>query len=219
VTQVNLEAAFDALFSGLPEFHVKYPKLGSAVVEAQIIGQGVQATVLFFDDVLATTAVRMDGFVLFGQPVRVRRPSGYTIPSGGELQPLSVAPLRSMGFIPRIENRSLTSHRELHIDNLPGGEQKVRDALVELVSCISSALPEYRPELGNPVWKATMAPSKLGHACFVEFQSEALAVASMPSLYHAVLHDAPLAVSRPRKYWQHMRTQAECFTAATAWAA
>merc|ERR1712008_356654 len=125
---------------------------------------------------------------------------GYTIPSGGELRPLSVAPLRSMGFIPRIETRSVPSHRELHIGNLPGGGLEVRNALVELVSCISSALPQYNPELGDPVWKTTMLNNKQGHACFVEFQSEALACASLASLHHAVLHNSALSVSRTRKF-------------------
>lgn len=102
----RLHEHFNWLFSELPEFHDRYPQLvatnggARAVLKVKLLESGEHAFVKFADDVLATTAISMDGFILHGQQVKVRRPRLFVTPLDGVRAPLDVAALIRSGVLP-----------------------------------------------------------------------------------------------------------------------
>mmetsp|Transcript_14596 Transcript_14596/g.42179 ORF Transcript_14596/g.42179 Transcript_14596/m.42179 type:complete len:107 (-) Transcript_14596:109-429(-) len=88
------------MFVSLPEFWERYSWRLTAVVRVNMMAGGVYAFVEFADEVLASTAILMDGFMLAGKKVRVQRPSRNRGAFAGFAQGLDVGPLRQMGLLP-----------------------------------------------------------------------------------------------------------------------
>merc|ERR1712137_1514881 len=72
-----LACAFDNMFKMLRDYHLHYPGLESPIISVNIHGMGTFGLVEFADETLASTAVEMDGFMLCGCRVSVRRPYGH----------------------------------------------------------------------------------------------------------------------------------------------
>jgi len=217
VTQAVLWQAVSRLFDALPAFHERYPELADPVVSVAFPtgGQeGAFAFVQFFDEVLASTAVLMNGFELCGRSVKVGRPMNYQPAPGGELPPLDVEPLRKSGVLPwatieasqPLPVKTMVSNRlrELYFGNLRLG--KVTEAtLVEFVTPVCERFPEYDPSNGPVVPKVQMAPS--GMFGFVEFQNPEMASRARAIFDGMEFFGRKLIVARPSNYQLSVESQ------------
>ena len=84
--------AFNSFFFAQPSFLEKYPGISDVTLSVNFPfrGQGKFAFVEFVDDVIASTALCMDGFELHGRPIIVSRPQMYAPPPDGEAPALDV---------------------------------------------------------------------------------------------------------------------------------
>lgn len=196
----TLRSALDTMFSMLPDFHRYYANLRSVVLGVTFVGIGSTAFVEFADEILASTAVRIETFELCGHKVRMRRPKSCLKPSGGWARGLNVEPLRLRGIIPERQRSSRlneeTLRRQLYIGNLQACGTSYDD-MFELLSTLCQELPDYRPELGPAVNDIVMLSG--GHACFAVFQSEDLALSTQATLRIAVFQGHHLTVRRPNE--------------------
>lgn len=206
VTDHVLRQAVNRLFNELPSFRMMYPDVQDVVrsITFPSAGGGMFAFVDLVDEVVASTAVQMNGFELCGRSVRVGRPQGYLAPETGDVPPLDVSHLRSLALLANNQNMSsgpkmvvTNTLRELHFGNLASGtvdEESIRELLTP--ACLE--LPEYDESQGPPVTKVTMCGN--GTYCFVQFQN-----AEMASRVIAVFDDTELCgrrlkVNRPSQY-------------------
>uniref|UniRef100_A0A7S4UPU3 RRM domain-containing protein n=1 Tax=Alexandrium monilatum TaxID=311494 RepID=A0A7S4UPU3_9DINO len=204
----ELAMVFENIFKVLPDFQRLYKPGEYAVDHVQIMGHGTSAFVGFRDEILASTALLMDGLSMRGIALRITRPRCYRIPEGGERMPLDVSPLRFAGLIPPVPAPNELSayeahtarpfHRELYVGNLPTGAPNMRSELESLVAYVCQSLPSYDKMLGPPVEDVVMG--RQGKDGFVHLQSEALAGEAEVALRSAVLQGCALEVRRPMEY-------------------
>jgi len=96
--------AFDNMFKMLRDYHLHYPGLESPIISVNIHGMGTFGLVEFVDETLASTAMEMDGFMLCGCRVSVRRPYGHkTVPSQDRLD---TTVLRKSGLLLPVTGRT-----------------------------------------------------------------------------------------------------------------
>ena len=119
-----LRQAFNSFFFAQPSFLERYPGIWDVTLSVNFPcrGQGKFAFVEFVDDVIASTALCMNGFELRGRPMMVGRPQMYTPPPDGEAPALAVQPPRPQ-----------TSARTCYVGNLV--QNQAHASRVAFVNC------------------------------------------------------------------------------------
>jgi len=144
-----LTKAFEHLFSLLPEYLERYADLSSPVVRTRFVEAQRCAFVEFADEVLSSTAILMDKFVLFGRRIVVGRTHKYENPRQ-EVPGLDVTPLRKVYAIPCSSDFlgiSQRLRRQVYIGNLP--KMVSPDTLLEFLTPICKSFREFARSLGS----------------------------------------------------------------------
>merc|ERR1712107_241975 len=159
----------------LPEFLVKYGADFNVIERVSLPSDGAYAFVLFADDVLARTAISLDGMQLQGRPLKIGRSEAFRQQWSGCLlpEPLDVSPLHASGLVPvavrSAEADEARRMREVYFGGLVVG-WVTADNLRDLVAPICEQLPSYQPPAacGRPVVRVDL--HDCGKYAFVELQ-------------------------------------------------
>lgn len=191
-----LKDHFNQIFSSLPEYNDKYQSMKQfgAVRDVKLSACGMFGFIEFWTEELAVTALELDKHDFFGRPMKVGRPTGFTL-SHTPPPPLDLSALKR--HAPSRSNAPEKKSRELYVGNLPVGAISA-DLLRELFEPACLVLPDYQPHLGPPVIHVELQGE--GRFAFVEFQNEGICNAALQIFNGMDVLGRRITVGRPQGY-------------------